>query len=189
METIWRTTIGHPPLPKADGMATAIELTQFQRIIGMDDGQLPDVIIQGGHRDDWAPLADAIESLGWIAPGIREIVEEPEDFRSIPVDPLPDFRIIFRDFDGPAWDFDLRELTTQDAVDALCRLAVAAGSKLGKPILFVPEGLQPNSAVLRYEPRDAAFYYRAGTLDDLKTEGLTVDGKPDPLVWNRITSG
>lgn len=166
----------------------AIELTQFQTIIGMDDGQLPDVIVQGGNRDDWSLLAAAIESLGWIAPGIREIVEDPEEFRSIPVDPLPDLRIIFRDFDGPAWDFDLRELTTQDAVDALCRLAVAAGMEIGKPILFVPEGLQPAGAVLRYEPLDEAFYYRTGTLDDLKTEGLTVDGKPDTLVWNRITS-
>jgi len=138
-------------------MTSKIKLSRFLDLFGPDDGQLPDVLVQGGNRADWVLVGDALDGLGWVSEDVRLFAKEIDPLRRISVDPIPGVRIIFTGLDEPTWDFDRREMKTQAAVDCLIQLAAAVGTATAKPILFIPEGARPERAVIRYEPESRAF--------------------------------
>lgn len=65
----------------------------------------------------------------------------------------------FFDVGEITFDFDLRELVDQAAVDALCSLVVTLGNALNRQVEISPEG-QTEARVVQYLPQGHRFVVR-----------------------------
>lgn len=136
-------------------MATPLSRDEFVAAFGSEPLRLPDVVARGSSRADWPRIADAVEGLGWASGAIREFVSPSAELRTASVSPIEGVSFNFFEDDEVAFDFDLAEMKTQAAVDAVCSLAIALGRATNRVVSFIPEG--GRDAVVTYDPANDAF--------------------------------
>jgi hypothetical protein len=136
-------------------MASPLSRDEFAAAFGTDPLRLPDVVARGSSRADWPRIADAVDGLGWASGAIREFATPSAELRTTSVIPIEGVTINFFEGDEVAFDFDLSEMSTQAAVDAVCTLAITIGRATDRVVSFVPEGDQ--DAAITYDPANDAF--------------------------------
>ena len=130
-------------------------------------GALPDLFVPDATVQDWQAVLDLVRASGWRwqyevgntaqpLPAAATILTRPvgAEIAQLRVWPVPGVLAIFRLFSETEilFDVDLRELQGQEGVDTLCAFVRAIGSRLGKPVLMIPEGGSQEHPVLGYSP-------------------------------------
>ena len=150
---------------RAGRMDVSLDRTIFVEAFGAQAGVLPDGIIVGSSASDWLRALTVIEKAGWRAVWTSngrtvEVADFTNDaylHESFAVRPTNGVTVNF--FFGVGeitFDFDLRELVDQAAVDALCSFLATVGNALNRQLELTPEG-QTEVTVVRYLPRERRF--------------------------------
>lgn len=146
-------------------MDVSLDHNIFMEAFGALPGVLPDGIIVGSSPSDWPRVLTALGQAGWHAVWTSngrtvEVADFANDaylHESFAVRPINRATVNF--FFGVGeitFDFDLRELVDQAAVDALCSLLAMVGNALNRQVDVTPEG-QAETIVVRYLPGGRRF--------------------------------
>lgn len=111
-----------------------------------DDGVLPDGEVAGTDRMTWERVLAALDGRGWIVSH-----DDSDGILVAKVRPGPGVLVIIRRYGWETidFDFDLRELATQPALDALCDFVSAVGQASQRDVALFAEGANRNPD-LRY---------------------------------------
>ncbi len=128
---------------------------------GPGAGALPDCYVEGSQAGDWRRLLDALGRTGWVlrwnsdGPPVHidTVTSRIHDDGSFGVFPMAEVQVNFFSGDEVAFDFDLRELTTQAATDALCEVIELVATALGGDVRVFEEG-DTSDEVLRFSTTD-----------------------------------
>jgi len=146
-------------------MEVSLARTILVEAFGAQPGVLPDGTIVGSSPSDWPRVLTVIEEAGWHAVWtsngrtveVADFTDDAYVHESFAVRPTN--RVTVNFFFGVGeitFDFDLRELVDQAAVDALCSLLATVGNALNRQVDVMPEG-QADTIVVRYLPRGHRF--------------------------------
>ena len=119
------------------GDQVSIELHAWKRIASDDDGVLPDGVVTDTSQHDWEQVLAALEERGWAS-----ALETDADLFVLQVRPSSDVLVILRRYvwSSVDFDFDLRELTTQEALNQFCDVVRVIGRAARKDVVLYPEG-------------------------------------------------
>jgi len=132
----------------------------------VDDGGLPDVLVQDATSDDWDRVLDVVRDRGWPTrysvdgdvasmPGNVSPIFEIRHDKSVrwEVRPHPDVAVNCHFFAIEEIGFDVspREVVDEETFDAFCEFVTAIGRALGKPVDVTADGA-PSDVFMRYEP-------------------------------------
>jgi hypothetical protein len=133
------------------------------------EGALLDGLVSGAAIGDWQAVIDLIRSVGWwydyvqdggscrLPARVHDIFALTSD-RAIVlhVRPVPDVLVNFHFFSADTidFDFDPRELQSQDHLDVLCHFVRSLGRRIGKPVLLGLEGCLPDRPAAAYDPKN-----------------------------------
>lgn len=126
---------------------------------------LPDGLVVGSGRGDWPRIVPVIEESGWDAAwnddgqklAIGDLDNPSQERGSFALRPMSSVQInFFPDSEEILFDIDLREFTSQDALDALSAVIAGLGSALGLPVVLSSEG-DYDDVVVRYDPSAGEF--------------------------------
>jgi hypothetical protein len=130
-------------------------------------GALPDLFVPGASTGDWQAVLDLVTASGWPwqyeesgtaqpLPVAAEVLARSAgaEQASLKVWPEPGVLVTFWFMTETQIDFDvdLRELQGQQGADTLSGLLRAIGTKLGKPVLMIPEGGSQERPILGVDP-------------------------------------
>ncbi len=119
------------------------------------NGSLPDVAVRHTTQSDWQAVVDLVRSNGWayeysedgrvlrMPSRVEAMVDRAAQANVIlKVWPAPGLLAAFRPHEAEEilFDVDLREIQSQERLNALCSFLRAIGRRLGKPALMSPEG-------------------------------------------------
>lgn len=146
------------------GMTGERPLNEFIAAFGEESGVLPNGQVVDSDRTDWDPILRAFSDAGWVPTrfGRDDVVEasqlrDPDrDHDVFSVQPIPGLRINF--FAGPEilFDFDLRELKSEDSVQAVYDVIKRLGLASAKRVRLSREGTW-DDVVVSYDPTTARF--------------------------------
>ena len=118
-------------------------------MVSDDDGVLPDGEVAGTDRETWDRVLAALKGRGWIVPH-----DDSDGILVAKVSPGRGVLIIIRRYEWETidFDFDLRELTTQPALDALCDFVSEVGQASQRDVALFAEGTNrnPDSSYVTY---------------------------------------
>lgn len=144
-------------------------LADFIAAFGDDPGVLPDGLVLGSCRQDWQRVLQVIDDNGWDATwgdnGESVVSGDFDDpsrsSLSFALRPMSTVQVNF--FPGGEeilFDIDLREITSQEALDALASVISQLGCALDLPVALSSEG-DFEDVVIRYDPTSGEFSLRA----------------------------
>ncbi|OII07438.1 hypothetical protein [Curtobacterium sp. MCBA15_005] len=134
-----------------DGEVTAGALRKaFREADGLEPLVLPDAEVIGSLGGDIDTLRDALTSAPWIRVEERRGGDEGESYSVWPTDGV--HVNFFFDWGAPIeFDFDLRELIDDEAVNGLVRLFRLVSSAVGKDVVVRAEGHGDGLPVVRVD--------------------------------------
>jgi hypothetical protein len=121
----------------------------FREADGLDPLALPDAEVVGSHEADVDTLRDAL----WSAPWVRVEERRGGDEEPYSVWPTDGVQVnFFFSWGAPIeFDFDLREMVDDEAIDGLVRLLRLVSSAVGKDVVARAEGQREGPPVLRID--------------------------------------
>lgn len=142
-------------------------LADFRSFFGDDSGILPDGLILHSVRADWSSVIRVASDQGWAAhwnedgSPVREsdLRDESRDLQTFALRPIPGVQINCFFGDEIRFDIDLREYTSQAALDVLLDVVARLGSALNKPVIIFLEGGFDNE-VVRFDLASGQFALR-----------------------------
>lgn len=142
-------------------------LAEFRSAFGDDQGVLPDGLVPQSVREDWSSVLRLAADQGWAASWIddgsavttSDLLEKSRDMETFALRPIPGVQINCFTGDEVRFDIDLREYTSQVALDVLCDVIARLGSALGKPVILFREG-GFDDEVVRFDPDSGQFALR-----------------------------
>jgi hypothetical protein len=146
-------------------------LVEFIAAFGDEPGMLPDGRVLGSSETDWARVFQLIDDSGWHAiwhDNVRTVVSDdlvdPSRYgQTFGLRPSASVQINFWFGDEVLFDIDLREFSSQGALDILCAVIAELGSALDMPVVVSSEGAF-DDVVLRYDPVSNGLSVTASTL-------------------------
>lgn len=140
-------------------------LKDFLAAFGDKPMILPDCQVVDSDRADRGRILRAFSRAGWIPTWSGNSADAVEaswlqdpswDGNAFSVQPIPGLRIKF--FSGPEvlFDLDLRELTSEGALQAVYDVIARVGLATGKHITVSQEGTW-DDVVVAYDPKTASF--------------------------------
>jgi hypothetical protein len=130
------------------------------------DGSLLDGVIACTTISDWQAVIDLVRSVGWWYDFVQDgrsrrmpahaadiLADRHQSAITLHVRPVPTILVNLHFFgtDSIDFDFDPRELQSQEDLDVLCHVLRTLGRKLGKPVILSPEGM-PGKPLAAYDP-------------------------------------
>ena len=149
-------------------MDVSLDRAIFVGAFGAQPGVFPDVTVVQSSPSDWPRVLKVIEEAGWRAAWtsngrtveVADMANERYLHESFAVRLTNRVTVnFFFDVGEITFDFDLRELVDQAAVDALCSLVVTLGNALNRQVEISPEG-QTEARVVQYLPQGHRFVVR-----------------------------
>jgi hypothetical protein len=130
------------------------------------DGALRDVLVAGTNESEWQRVVESLRDRGWpsVYSEDGEQVAMPAHVREIfaarlvratawQVEPSPGIyaNSFFFAADEIEFDFDPREIRSQEALDVVCQFMQLLGRTLQKPVIACMESA-PDLAIMSYDP-------------------------------------
>ena len=120
----------------------------------VDDGVLPDGVVRDVDIGVWQVLLEELVGSGWVCSfeingcetrlptAAEDLLGRGGDARILKVQLLHSVRVnvFLHAVDSIDFDVDLRELQTQESLDALCDFLRTVGTTIGRDVLIVAEG-------------------------------------------------
>lgn len=140
-------------------------LKDFIAAFGDDPMILPDCEVVGSDRMDWGPILREFSRSRWVptwSRGAADVVEASQlqdpsrDGDVFYVRPIPGLRINFFAGAKILFDLDLRELTSDRALQVLYDVITRVGVASGKRVTVSQEGTWDDVVVV-YDPTAASF--------------------------------
>jgi hypothetical protein len=133
-------------------MADTVRIAEFIDAFGEDPGVLPDGSVRDSTHADWQLVLDALHAVGWpmavidsqASPVPREVstLLAADELPSFFACPITGVKLnFFCSREGPVlFDIDLREIVSQEALDALCEAIRLIGRSTGRNVALSHEG-------------------------------------------------
>ncbi|PZE35752.1 hypothetical protein [Curtobacterium sp. MCPF17_031] len=136
-----------------DEITAAAFRQAFREADGLDPLALPDAEVVGSHEADVNTLRDALWSAPWVRVEERREGDEENEGEQYSVWPTDGVQVnFFFSWGAPIeFDFDLREMVDDEAVDGLVRLLRLVSSAVGKDVVARAEGQRDGPPVLRVD--------------------------------------
>jgi hypothetical protein len=143
-----------------------------------ENGSVPDLVVAGTSRADWAALLTLVRSRGWrgdyeVGDDRGEVPASAADLftadpkgalRSLRVWPDPDIEIVFRPWspDEIVGDVSLFEVQGQERLDVFCGILRLLGLALDKRVALYAEGDGGYPPILAYDVDQDRVVFLAG---------------------------